>query len=121
MAHKQWETNIGRRYIDHGPDVLIQIGKDSLTYTEFAQTAEKYNFPAVRNLEMALAKFKPKPKSVKDAAKRTDQFQLMAKGNIGDTAIMVWCHIMEMHGVNVNQWLGKGVRGKRNMRKGRKR
>lgn len=111
---KSWERNIGHRYIDRGPDVLIQIGRDSLTYTEFAKRTEKYNFPAVRNLEIALAKFKPK--SVKDVAHRTDQFQLMDKGNIGDTAIMVWCHIMEMHGIDVNKWLGKGVRSKRKKR-----
>lgn len=117
MAKKRsWDGKIGHQYIDRGPEVLVSVGVDSLTYVEFVKKTEKVNFPAVRNLDKAIQTFKPK--SVREVARRIDLFKLKAAGNIGDTAVMVWCWIMDIHGVDANRWLGKGVnkRGKKRKR-----
>lgn len=114
MTVRKWEKRIGKNYIDRLPEVVITVGRDHFTRKDLVIEADSANFFAARNLDKALQHFEPK--SVKEVAKRVDLFMLIDRGNIGDTAIMVWCRILKASGGNPDEWLDQDFTGKKRKR-----
>ena len=103
MAHKTWKDRIGKNYVDRLPETIVQVGKDQFTRRDLVVKAETANFFAAANLDIVLQRFKPK--GVRELARRIDLHHLMEYEGIGDTAVMVWCSILDSRGVNVDAWL----------------
>ena len=100
---RAWEDRIGHKFVDRLPETVVQVGKDSFTRRDLVLEADSANFQAAANLDTALQTYHPK--SVREVAGRVDQFMLRERDNIGDTAIMVWCRILDSKGVKVEKWL----------------
>jgi hypothetical protein len=103
--HKAWKSKIGKNYVDRLPETVVQVGKDRFTRRDLVIKAGTANFFAAANLDRVLDVFKPK--SVRELARRIDIHMLLKYEGIGDTAIMVWCSILDTKGVNVVAWLGQ--------------
>ena len=103
----KWLGRIGKKYVDRLPETIIQVGSDQFTREELVVKAKSGNFYAAANLDSAINCFHPK--SVREVARRVDQFMLRKYKGVGDTAIFVWCRIQKAKGVDVDAWLDKDL------------
>ncbi len=102
--HKRaWRDRIGQKFVDRLPETVVKVGSDEFTRRDLVIDVESANFQAAAALDEAIQHFHPK--GVVEVSKRVDQHMLRARGYIGDTAIFVWCGILEAKGVNVDRWL----------------
>ncbi len=99
----KWQAGIGHNYVDRLDEVAISVGSDHFTRRRLVEVAGVANFMAAETLSRSLERFRPK--SVRELAKRMDLFMLTEIDGIGDTAVFVWCSLLEAKGVNVNTWL----------------
>ncbi len=104
MAKRVWKDEIGQNFVDRLDDIVIEIGGDAFSRRELVKIANVANFIAAQTLGEVL-KRKWKPKNVASLAKDIDIHMLLAQDRIGDTAVMVWCSILEASGIDVNAWL----------------
>lgn len=114
---KAWKNKIGKKYVDRLPETVVQVGRDQFTRHDLVVKAKTANFFAAASLDRVLNSFKPK--SVRELARRIDLHMLLEYEGIGDTAIMVWCSILDAKGVSVNSWLGQDFTDKNKKKKKR--
>ncbi len=106
---RHWKQDrIGQKFVDRLDEVAITIGSDSFTRQDLVEKKKGVtptaNFIAAAILGEKLKKHF-KPKNVKDLSGRIDLFMLREIDGIGDTAVMVWCCLLEKKGLSVDRWL----------------
>lgn len=93
----------GERMPDNLDELILIIGDDAFTYEDALSKLRTRRVVAIRILNQALKKFKPK--SVEELATRITVTDLFACDGVGMTTLYVWLNVLTYKNIDVDAWL----------------
>lgn len=108
MSRKKWEEKVGKSFLNHLDETILEIGKDQISRRDLVEKMRCGNFAAAVRLHHALQDFEPR--SVRDIARRVCVADLFAIKGVGEATIYVWMCVLEHSSVNPTSWLDSEVK-----------
>jgi len=96
---------MGAGFVNRLDEVVLSIGADQFTRREMVNALRCPNFAAAGRLEFALRQFSPRPKNVRELARRINLDDLFSIMGVGPTTVFVWFCVLESVGIDPDKWM----------------